>query len=78
MEHSVDLLAKTFVQAISPSSSQKVLQKMKKALQTMTGNDTSTYDLEMILMHVLLISTLMTTAIRNLKAMMKRMLMLLT
>ena len=36
MEHSVDLSAKTFVQAISPSSSRKIL-KMKKALQV-AGN----------------------------------------
>ena len=36
MEHSVDLSAKTFVQPISPSSSQKTL-KMKKALQV-AGN----------------------------------------
>ena len=30
MEHSVDLLAKTFVQAISPASPQRILKKMKK------------------------------------------------
>ena len=49
MEHSVDLSAKTFVQAISPSSSPKIL-KMKKALQV-AGNDsaaddTGTFDLD--------------------------------
>jgi hypothetical protein len=42
MEHSVDLAAKTFVQAISPSSSRKIL-KMKKALQV-ACNDSATDD----------------------------------
>jgi hypothetical protein len=37
MEHSIDLAAKTFVQAVSPSSSPKIL-KMKKALRV-AGND---------------------------------------
>jgi hypothetical protein len=45
MEHSVDLSAKTFVQAISPSSSPKIL-KMKKALQVVdsAANDTGVFD----------------------------------
>jgi hypothetical protein len=30
MEHSVDLSAKTFVQAVSPSLAQKILKKIKK------------------------------------------------
>jgi hypothetical protein len=47
MEHSVDLSAKTFVQAISPSSSPKIL-KMKKALQVVdsAANDTGVFDLD--------------------------------
>ena len=45
MEHSVDLSVKTFVQAVSPSSSQKVL-KMKKALQVASEDDSGTFNLD--------------------------------
>ena len=39
MEHSVDLSAKTFVQAVSPLSARSILKKMKKALRV--ANNTS-------------------------------------
>ncbi len=45
MEHSVDLAAKTFAQAISPSSSQRFL-KMKKALQVASDNNSGAFDLD--------------------------------
>jgi hypothetical protein len=45
MEHSVNLSAKTFIQAISPSSSRKIL-KMKKALQVAGNDDSGTFDLD--------------------------------
>lgn len=46
MEHSVDLSAKTFVQAVAPSSSRKILKKMKKALQVVSDDDSGTFDLD--------------------------------
>jgi hypothetical protein len=52
MEHSVDLSAKTFVQAVAPSSSQKILKKMKKALQVVSDDDSSTFDLDDIDAHL--------------------------
>jgi hypothetical protein len=52
MEHSVDLSAKTFVQAIAPSSSRKILKKIKKALQVMGDDNSSTFDLDDIDAHL--------------------------
>jgi len=46
MEHSVDLTAKTFVQAVSPSSARKILKKMKKALEVTSNDDSGTFDLD--------------------------------
>jgi hypothetical protein len=46
MEHSVDLSAKTFVQAVSPSSAQAILKKMKKALQVASNDSSGTFDLD--------------------------------
>jgi hypothetical protein len=46
MEHSVDLSAKAFVQAVSPSSAQTILKKVKKALQVASNNGSSTFDLD--------------------------------
>jgi len=42
----VDLSAKTFVQAVAPSSSRKILKKMKKALQVVSDDDSGTFDLD--------------------------------
>jgi hypothetical protein len=52
MEHSVDLLAKTFVQAVSPSSARKILKKMKKALRVVSDNNSSTFDLDNLDVHL--------------------------
>lgn len=38
MEHSVDLSAKTFVQAVSPSSSQRIRKRFKKVLKVASAN----------------------------------------
>lgn len=46
MEHSVDLSAKTFVQAVSPSPARKILKKMKKALQVTSDDGSGTFDLD--------------------------------
>jgi hypothetical protein len=46
MEHSVDLSAKTFVQAVSPSSAQKIIKKVKRALQREADDDSGTVDLD--------------------------------
>jgi hypothetical protein len=39
-------LAKTFVQAASPSPAQKILKKMKKALQVASDDGSGTFDLD--------------------------------
>jgi hypothetical protein len=46
MEHSVDLSAKTFVQAVSPSSARKILKKVKKALPVTSDDDSGTLDFD--------------------------------
>ena len=46
MEHSVDLSAKTFVQAISPLSGGKILKKIKKALEVEINDDSGMFDIE--------------------------------
>jgi Ca2+-binding EF-hand superfamily protein len=52
MEHSVDLSAKTLVQAVSPSSSRKILKKMKRALQTVGDDNSGTFDLDNLDTHL--------------------------
>jgi hypothetical protein len=46
MEHSVDLSAKTFAQAVSPSSAQKIIKKVKQALRRETDDNSGTLDLD--------------------------------
>lgn len=46
MEHSVDLAAKTFVQAISPSSGRKILKKIKRALKKSNQDGSDPLDLD--------------------------------
>jgi hypothetical protein len=46
MEHSVDLSAKTFVQAVSPSSARTILKKMEIALQVASNDSSGTFDLD--------------------------------
>lgn len=45
MEHSVDLPAKTFVQAVSPSSPQKILKKIKKVLKVASADGSNMLDI---------------------------------
>ena len=52
MEHSVDLLAKTFVQAVSLSPARKILKKMKKALQVTSDDGSGTFDLDDLNTHL--------------------------
>lgn len=46
MEHSVDLSAKTFVQAISPSSPRRILKKIKKILKKTDVDGSDTLDID--------------------------------
>lgn len=46
MEHSVDLSAKTFVQAISPSSPRQILKKIKIVLKTADEDGSGTLDID--------------------------------
>jgi hypothetical protein len=46
MEHSVDLSAKTFVQAVSPSSARAIFKKMTKALHIASNDGSGTFDLD--------------------------------
>lgn len=52
MEHSVDLSAKTFVQAISPSSSRKVLRKIKMAFKAANVDNADRIDLDTLNLHL--------------------------
>lgn len=52
MEHSVDLSAKTFVQAISPSPARNVLRKIKNALQVTSNVDSNTVNLDELDAHL--------------------------
>ena len=52
MEHSVDLSAKTFVQAVSLSPARKILKKMKKALQVASDDGSGTFDLDDLNTHL--------------------------
>jgi hypothetical protein len=46
MEHSVDLSAKNFVQAVSPSSARKIIKKMKSALRAIDNDNSGSVDLD--------------------------------
>lgn len=46
MEHSVDLSAKIFVQTISPSSQQRILQRIKKELKLESDGDSGMFNLD--------------------------------
>lgn len=46
MEHSVDLSAKTFVQAVSPSSSRRLLRKIKTVLKVASEAGSSKIDID--------------------------------
>ena len=46
MEHSVDLSAKTFVQAVSPASPQRILKKMKKLFKDASIDGSGAFDLD--------------------------------
>ena len=51
MEHSVDLSAKTFVQAVSPSSARAIVKKMKKAIEV-SNDGSGTLDLDELDAHL--------------------------
>ena len=46
MEHSVDLSAKTFVQAIAPASPRRILKKMKTILKDASIDGSGAFDLD--------------------------------
>ena len=46
MEHSVDFSAKTFVQAVSPSSARAIFKKMTKALHIVSNDSSGMFDLD--------------------------------
>ena len=46
MEHSVDLSAKTFVQAVSPASPRRIFKKMKKLFKDASIDGSGAFDLD--------------------------------